>query len=264
MPTAEAGNVPPGTPGFWTKATIAARLAASEESGVPIIAKWCATRLERASYRLRVGEECYVSPTSDTDPKTKQLLKDRHGGHIPPGQFAFLTTEEDLHIPSDCLAFIALRSRQTKFRGLVNVSGFHVDPGYEGKLVFAVFNAGPGPVHFARGDEWFEIFFASLDGEADVSEKKREFKGIPSELITPLAGEFQTFTGLKAKIDDTKEELDARIQKIEREHTVVRWSAALILGALIALGIRMWSSNDSQASSATNTQLQLYRAANAN
>ena len=49
---------------------------------------------------------------------------------IPPGQFAFLLTEEVVSVPPDALAFISIRAK-TKFRGLVNVSGFHVDPGYQ-------------------------------------------------------------------------------------------------------------------------------------
>jgi hypothetical protein len=43
---------------------------------------------------------------------------------IPPGQFAFLLTKEVVSVPADALAFISIRVK-TKFRGLVNVSGWH-------------------------------------------------------------------------------------------------------------------------------------------
>jgi dCTP deaminase len=224
--------------GFWSGKTIRARNERARETGSPIIQDFSAARLEAASYRLRVGEEIYISPSLKSDSKTKQLLKEKDSRAIPAGQFAFLTTEEEVRIPSDALGFITLRSKATKFRGLVNVSGFHVDPGYQGKLIFAVFNAGPGPIHVTRLDEWFEIFFSDVD--CDTQQVKQGYTGIPSELITPIAGEFQTFAGLNAKIDDTKLELNEKLHKIEREHEVVRWAAALIVGAIIAFGVRQY------------------------
>jgi len=61
---------------------------------------------------------------------------------IPPGQFAYLLTEEVVRIPSSAMGFISLKFG-VKGPGLINVSGFHVDPGYWGRLVFSVYNAGP-------------------------------------------------------------------------------------------------------------------------
>jgi dCTP deaminase len=248
---ADLGAAPKSSPsGFWSRKTIEARNKVAAAAGKPLIQNFAESRLDRASYRLSVGEEIYVSPSSNSEPKSKRLLKEKESCIIPPGQFAFLTTEEEICIPDDTIAFITLRSKATKFRGLVNVSGFHVDPGYDGKLIFAVFNAGPGPVHVARSDEWFEIFFASLDTTTSGEKNKPGYKGIPNELITSIAGEFQTFSGLNAKIDETKVELDERIQKIEREHSVVRWSVALILGAIIAFGMRQCSGGATASASA--------------
>jgi dCTP deaminase len=103
-------------------------------------------RIDRASYRLRVGREVYVSPTGEPDDprnKPKTLLDEGEGFTIPAGQFGFILTEERVRVPVGALAFISIRAGY-KFRGLVNVSGFHVDPNYEGRLIFSVFNAGPG------------------------------------------------------------------------------------------------------------------------
>lgn len=68
----------------------------------------------------------------------------------PPGQFAFILAEETVRVPPSAMAFISMRAT-FKMKGLVNVSGFHVDPGWNGPLIFAVHNAGPGPVHLQRG-----------------------------------------------------------------------------------------------------------------
>ena len=71
--------------------------------------------------------------------------------------------------------------------GLVNVSGFHVDPGWEGPLIFAVFNGGPSPVTVKRLDELFHIWFADLDDAAVEGEPKLpKSDGIGSEVINGL------------------------------------------------------------------------------
>lgn len=228
--------------GFWTWSTIARRNEAHfAETGKYIIEgfeKDQEKRRERASYNLTVGAEIYISPASEEDPKSRERLRPRESRAIPSGQFAFLQTAEWVSIPEDAIAFIALRSKATKFRGLVNVSGFYVEPGYSGYLIFAVFNAGPGTIHVARGDEWFEIFFADLDGQSQGKREKQGFTGISTDLITPLARQFHSLPGLDKKIDETKSALDERLQKVERDHSILRWSMALIIGAFIALGVR--------------------------
>ena len=241
MTTDQTDVKPPRTSGFWSRETIHARLSDSSVKP-PIVADYDKSRLDAVSYKLRVGEEAFVTPSSDdADPayKTKRFLRNGESIAIPSGQFAILCTEETVNIPFDTIGFIALRSKDAKFKGLVNVSGFHVDPGYSGKLIFAVFNAGPGAVHVARGDEWFMIAFAGLDRTSDEPRRDpNDYKNIPTSVLSPLTGQFLTLKGLDAKIDNTESELIERLHVIEREHTITRWAAALVLVSVIALGVR--------------------------
>jgi dCTP deaminase len=46
---------------------------------------------------------------------------------------------------------------------LVNVSGFHVDPGFRGRLKFWVYNAGNNDIQVLQGDPLFLIWFSDLD-----------------------------------------------------------------------------------------------------
>lgn len=71
-------------------------------------------------------------------------------------------TQESVRVPDDALALISMRAGY-KFKGLINVSGFHVDPGWEGKLLFSVYNAGPAEVIVQLGDPMFLIVYADLD-----------------------------------------------------------------------------------------------------
>lgn len=249
----EAGVELPRTQGFWSRETIRERLSEPDREP-PIVTEYNQGRVDAASYRLRVGEEAFVTPSSDdVDPayKTKRFLREREAITIPSGQFAILSTEETVSIPPDTIGFIALRSKDAKFKGLVNVSGFHVDPGYSGKLIFAVFNAGPGPVHVARGDEWFMIAFAGLDRTSDEPRDKPGYQNIPTSVLSPLAGQFLTLKGLDAKIDSTESELIERLHVIEREHTITRWAAALVLAGVIALGVRQCGTPAAAATSLT-------------
>lgn len=211
---------------FWSGDTLAARLPS-------LIAGFDPERVDCAAYRLRMGREVYISPsTVDPAPNTgKRILVQGEDFSIPPGQFAFLLTEERVTVPQSAVAFISLRAR-TKLRGLVNVSGFHVDPGYTGRLLFGVYNAGPAEVHLARGDECFLIWYASLDSPSGTySRTGRMFETIPSDIINPIAGQLQSLAGLSARID-----------KVEADHQVLRVAAggaATLFIALLVLGITL-------------------------
>jgi len=204
-----------------------------------LISDYDPERLDHASYRLRVGPEIYVSPTGEPDDprnKPKTSLVQGQGFTIPAGQFGFILTEETIRVPVTAIAFISIRAGY-KFRGLVNVSGFHVDPNYEGRLIFSVFNAGPGPVHLSRGEPCFLIWYADLDRPSDVKLRKG-YDSIPSELTGPIAGGLQSFAGLLSKINENDKKLGDRLTAVERDQAVTKWAAALVVGVLITLGLR--------------------------
>ena len=65
-------------------------------------------------------------------------------------------TREEVRIPSNVLAFISIKA-SVKFDGLVNISGFHVDPGFHGRLKFSVYNAGSQPIFLQIGQPAFDL-----------------------------------------------------------------------------------------------------------
>ena len=217
---------------FWSGETLSERLATLIEPFAPEC-------VDCAAYTLSVGPEVYVSPNSQTaDPTTVTVRKLDQGEAftIPPGQFAFLVTEETVAVPGNALAFISIRAK-TKFRGLVNVSGFHVDPGYRGQLTFAVFNAGPVPIHLKRGQPIFLIWYASLDRETAFKKDGPVHMGIDTELISGVAGELQSFTSLSTKIMEVDKALDDRIHAVEKEQTYLRVIGAIVLALVIGLAL---------------------------
>ena len=139
--------------GFWSSETMRSRFVVER-----LVTPFHPSNIENCAYALTMGPQALITGADD-------IRKDIDYGEsirIPPGHFAQLLTEEAIRIPPDALGLISMKSK-VKSLGLVNVSGFHVDPGFEGRLRFSVYNAGPSPVVISRGTPTFLIWFAALD-----------------------------------------------------------------------------------------------------
>ena len=207
------------------------------------IEPFCAKRIDGASYQLAIGDEIYVSPTAEaTDPGTKSIVRLKKGGAftIPPGQFAFIMTEEVVKVGREEIAFISMRAK-TKYRGLVNVSGFHVDPGFEGRLTFAVFNAGPVAVHLRQGQPIFLIWYACISDP--VPESKSRESGpwrIRPEWISGIGGKLHSLASIASSVTEVEQKLQRRLDAVGRELAIFRVVAAIAVTALVGILIRLF------------------------
>lgn len=164
--------------------------------------------MEAAGYRLSVGSEYYVNGDGTS---TVKQLETSDAFVIGPGEFAFILTKEKVRISNSAIGFISIRA-SIKFRGLVNVSGFQVNPGFHGNLVFAVFNAGPRHINLRYGDEIFSIWIADLDeAVAEDHEEKGKIPNnldkIPSDVINGISGEALTAYQLSEQISELKDQV---------------------------------------------------------
>jgi len=162
--------------------------------------------LHQCSYDLRLGREVYLVGKEAPE----KLSGDAPYVSVPPGQFAILTCYEELQMPKDHMGFIALRST-FKFQGLVNISGFHVDPTHQGTLLFAVQNVGPTDIRLKYQDPTFTIFFAEVKGDTGASredEKQTQFKprlkGIRLQDVQLLGGSSITISKLQKEIEQLR------------------------------------------------------------
>ncbi|WP_372423654.1 dCTP deaminase domain-containing protein [Salinarimonas chemoclinalis] len=200
-------------------------------------------RVDVNSYNLRVGRGYYCSPDgSGEGGKINNALADGETFRIPSGQFAFLLTLEEVAVPHDAMAFISMRTGK-KFGGLINVSGFHVDPGYRGNLVFAVFNAGSGTIHVAQGEPFFKIWFADMDRK---SSKPYVYTGkglsqIDPSLAQQMSREIYSLQGLAEKIRDIETKLDSQKPTIENLNFVIRSLVVGLTAGIIVAAFRLTS-----------------------
>jgi dCTP deaminase len=183
---------------FWSGVTLEAQLPG-------LITPYEQSYVDCAAYTLHMGRQYYLSADGKGGASIKSL---QEGGSlsVPPGQFAFLLTEEIVEVPKHAIAFISIKS-ELKFHGLVNVSGFHVDPGFKGPLKFAVFNAGPSPIVIKQGDDCFLIWYADLDSQQDdkhakaSSDNARYGRGIIGRDVKGISGAVMSLSVLAQKVE---------------------------------------------------------------
>lgn len=207
---------------FWSGDKLAA-VGAS----IDLVENFHVDMIDCSACKLKVGAECFVTPNfEDPQPRLKQQLSDKGEVVIPPGQFAFLLTEEVVKLPDNAMGFISLRSR-VKLMGLINVSGFHVDPGYNGRLIYSVFNAGPTNIHLSRGDDIFLLWVADLDRSSSDKYKKPnkiDIKSITSKHISDVDRPLHSLQSLSGKVERLQAELNMLYRVL---------SALAIIGGLI-------------------------------
>lgn len=189
------------------------------------------------AYELSLGNEVFKT---DSKVKKKEFLNQPNEQvTINPGQFALLLTQETVSIPIHKIAFISIKAG-IKLKGLINVSGFHVDPGFAGNLVFSVYNAGASPISILKGEPCFLIWFADLELIEDEltsyekgSHEHKHQDTIPSKYIDALiAGELASPNALSKRIDEVKHLKNTN-----------EWILRILLGIAIAIGIKLWWDN---------------------
>lgn len=224
---------------FWSGDKIA-----EDGKAAGLVEPFDAGRIDCSAYQLSLGEECFVTPGfGDHEQHVKTRLAEgktvkvdgkvakQMGGEmvIPPGQFAFLLTEEFVKIPKGAMGFISLRSK-LKWKGLINVSGFHVDPGFHGRLVYSVFNAGPSKIHIQRGMPIFLLWIADLDRESsDHIKTDKPLTEISAEMISEVDRPLHSLQSLSEKIES-----------IQRELTLL-YRVLAALGVIAGLAVAIWA-----------------------
>jgi len=184
--------------------------------------------LQTANYDLELGEDVYVT-TEKTPTKLTAMGKDGVVS-IEPGEFGILMTNEYIFVPPDLMGFISIRLTH-KQKGLVNISGFHVDPGFYGRLMFAVFNAGPNDVPLRYREPVFMIMFNKLTGDGSIVKKRRwsGMENIPVETLSGLRG-----TSISVR------NLDERIKRLEMLFPILLTGVIGVVVAVVTWVLTHW------------------------
>lgn len=225
---------------FWSSQKLNSELPS-------LITHFDPTQVKEASYTLMIGDEVFVTNDhrNSNALQTRTRLSPNQDFVIPPGQFAFLLTEEVVEVPAYAIAFISIKAKY-KYKGLVNISGFHVDPGFKGKLLFTIYNAGPTPMHLNRGLRFFVIWFAGLDrtdNKPRAHQSSPENINIPIDVLNQISTEeiysLQALTSEFRNIDSIVSkkiiEIDDAKQKAEKAVSIISWVWKGIIALVIVI-----------------------------
>lgn len=195
-----------------------------------IIEPFSGKNIKNGSYELSLGSQ--VFQTGSKPLAVKNLAK-KEKIYIEPGQFALLLTAEKVNIPKDKIAFISIKAA-IKFNGLVNVSGFHVDPGFEGQLLFSVYNAGPSTIVLSQGTSYFPMWFAELTETQEYSGNHAGQSEIPDEPVKALSQGRLASPNILSK----------RIDKLGLGKSYLQWLLITIIAILAGIALKLnWDFN---------------------
>lgn len=192
-------------------------------------------RVVNAAYELAMGPEAVtthdgallqLAPAPESESYGEPVV-------IQPGQLAMLLTEEVVAIQSNIVGLISIKA-SIKLSGLVNVSGFHVDPGFVGRLKFTVYNAGSRPITIRRGQPTFLLWFADLgEDTADLYDGKRKGqRHIDDGNLRDFQGTLASPASLDRRITDLGAKLDTEVDKLRSDLSTIR---SIAIGVGIAL-----------------------------
>jgi dCTP deaminase len=232
---------------FWSRQRVESQQAAEK-----LVEPYLAEHIEQNAYALGVAPE-YAITTPDGGGAKRTAAVGEHIT-IPPGQFALLLTEEIVCVPASAMAFISVKA-QFKLRGLINVSGFHVDPGFRGRLKFAVYNAGSIPFDLKPGQRLFLIWYAELDqpttGLYDGRHQGQD--GITAEDVMSIRGIVVSAAAISSRVCTIEETLKSKVSAIEKTlaeevrrldgkiDTHQNWSRPLLTTIFVAILLLLWN-----------------------
>ncbi|HSY20251.1 MAG TPA: hypothetical protein VK815_18040 [Candidatus Acidoferrales bacterium] len=111
--------------------------------------------LQSTSYDFRIGKKAVVGGQGcEVDLESKPLV-------IDPGSYAGVISYEKVKLPNNVFAQIGSK-RKFSYDGLILLTGSVIDPGYEGYLLFGLYNASTKKVVLPKGTKICNVIFTRL------------------------------------------------------------------------------------------------------
>ncbi|HLQ15220.1 MAG TPA: hypothetical protein VK256_05110 [Candidatus Eisenbacteria bacterium] len=150
---------------------------------------------------------------------------------IRPGELVYVMSEETVDLPNDMRADLSLK-RKISHLGIMVLGGSSIDPGYKGKLIFALYNLSTRPFPLQAGNKLIAAQFYRLGpGEQPPATSKppEPLYAFPDDLVQLMAVyEPATAEGLRQSLHDlTRTVEDLKRQIKDKEEWYLRFQEAL-------------------------------------
>jgi len=193
-----------------------------------------ASSVEGLKYDFALGSQMLFGGRAPID-AAKLPEQERAQLVVRPGELVYVMSAERLELPSDIRAELSLK-RKISHLGIMVLGGSSVDPGYTGRLVFALFNLSTRPFPLQIGRKLIAAHFFRLDPHEippSTTKPPEPMYEFPDDLVQLMQiyepstndGLRQYVGELTQKVDDlkrlveTKEEWFDRFQKSLAEVT---------------------------------------------
>ncbi|HVC22709.1 MAG TPA: hypothetical protein VNH82_04705 [Candidatus Dormibacteraeota bacterium] len=143
---------------------------------------------------------------------------------VKPGELVYVMSQERLNLPGDIKAELSPK-RTISHLGIMVLGGFCVDPGYKGRLVFALYNLATIPFPLEVGRKLIAAQFYRLDPEeVPAPTKSKPITAFPEDLVqlmrayepATLVGIRQSIVELGASVAELRHQLDDREDWVKR------------------------------------------------
>jgi dCTP deaminase len=138
--------------------------------------------LQATSYDFRIGKKAVVGGQgNELDLEARPLV-------IEPGSYAGIISFEKVKLPNNVYAQIGSK-RKFSYDGLILLTGSIIDPGYEGYLLFGLYNASTKKVVLPKGTKLCNVIFHRLPKDVKaVSPDPYLLDGnFPPDFLTKMA-----------------------------------------------------------------------------
>jgi hypothetical protein len=109
------------------------------------------------------------------------------------------------------------------------------DPGYNGKLVYAVYNASPSPIQICENDKVFKIWFCDIDRVSEQFYKGNPFNDISNDIFKGMSKEIFSLQSVANKIRDLENTMNAKLAELKPTiDFLTHFYRAILIGIVLA------------------------------
>jgi len=184
--------------------------------------------LQPASYDMRIGKRLLVSGNE------RELNLEKAGSfNLKAGEFALLTTVENITLSNNIVGHVGLKSYYTR-KGVIVLAGLQIDPGFSGILILGVYNASSRSISLEYMNPICTVEFHKLTKPVDLPFQRTDLEEQKEALIPKVDRDYlKTLeTQSLSNMSESVRQLSVNVSRLAT-HTKI----AISLGVAILTGV---------------------------